>query len=188
MAWGSFPIVGNAKLQVLSEKMARTGFIASARGDDDMLPGTGEEKLVVRWKTHGKDDRSMASSIAASSSSSTSSTGTNKNGTGINRSLSLLLGGDKPIFNLSTDQEFNGLFVFSFDAEGRIANHTIEHADENSPMEKTSRVVTLTDWLLGRVGRGRIKEEEGLIPGLAFTGHDRTDLKVRSKGKSESNH
>ncbi|KAL9616096.1 MAG: hypothetical protein Q9160_008996 [Pyrenula sp. 1 TL-2023] len=180
VAWGSFPIVGNAKLRILSEKIARTGFMASPKGDDGVLPGIGEEKLIVRWKTHGKEDRSTASSIAASSS--TRSIGSTKNG--INKSLSLLLGGDKPIFNLSTDQEFNGLFVFSFDDEGRVANHTIEHTDEDRGMDRTSRVVTLADWLLGRVGRGRIKEEGGLLPGLAFTGHDRTDFPCKEKSKS----
>jgi hypothetical protein len=78
-----------------------------------------------------------------------------------------LLGGDKPIFNLNKGDEFSGMFIFSFDSKGRIATHTIEHADENNVFDKTSKVVTLTDWLLGKAkwGRGR---EEGLVPGLAM--------------------
>lgn len=175
VAWGSFPIVGNAKLQILSETMARTGFISKPRDEYSSLSGIGEEKLVVRWKTRGKDDKSTTSSTTMASSSSSQGV-SSKNGTGINRSLSLLLGGDKPIFTLSADNEFTGLFVFTFDGEGRVADHTIEHADEGSGTDRTSRVVTLADWLLGRVGRGRSKEEEQLIPGLAFTGHDRAKL------------
>lgn len=48
------------------------------------------------------------------------------------------------------DEEFCGKFIFEFDEEGRIITHTIEHAEENGDLEKTSRVVSVTDWLLGR--------------------------------------
>ncbi len=58
------------------------------------------------------------------------------------------------------------MFIFTFDPEGRIATHTIEHADENNGVDRTARVVTLTDWLLGRA-KWRRKEEE-MIPGLAM--------------------
>ena len=61
------------------------------------------------------------------------------------------LGGD-----VRDDEEFTGLFIFEFDELGRIITHTIEHADESRNWERTSRVVTVTDWLLGRMnGRGR---------------------------------
>ncbi len=55
------------------------------------------------------------------------------------------LGGDA-----RDDEEFCGKFVFEFDEEGRIITHTIEHAEENGDLEKTSKVVSITDWLLGR--------------------------------------
>ena len=163
MAWGCVPIVGNVKLQILSEKIVRTGFVNLPQDDD--RPDLGEEKLVVRWKTEKKNGNG-SSTNAAAHSSATAGTSSNGNG-GINRGLSALLGGDEPIFNLNKGDDFTGLFVFSFDSQGRIATHTIEHADENNGFDKTSKVVTLTDWLLGKAKWGRGKEEE-LVPGLAM--------------------
>lgn len=63
------------------------------------------------------------------------------------------LGGD-----VSDQEEFTGLFVFEFDEEGRVLKHTIEHAEEGSEGE-VGRVIGLTDWLLGRIGRKRIDGE-----------------------------
>ena len=131
--------------------------------------GYTEEKLVVRWKTVSNSDTpSTATSSWAASSDSTAPSIPNGNGNGgLNRSLSKLLGGDKPIFSLGADSEFSGLFIFSFDKDGKIASHTIEHADENHGCDKTSRVVTLTDWLLGKA-RARKSDQEELVPGLAM--------------------
>jgi hypothetical protein len=61
-------------------------------------------------------------------------------------------------------EEFTGLFMFEFDEEGRIINHTIEHTDEGRHWEKTAKVISVTDWLLGRAWGRR---EEG-SPSLAF--------------------
>ncbi len=132
---------------------------------DEDKPDLGEEKLVVRWKTVKKNGNGSSTNSAAYSSAVAGST-RHGNG-GINRGLSALLGGDKPIFNLNKGDDFTGLFVFSFDSKGRIATHTIEHADENTGFDKTSKVVTLTDWLLGKAKWGRGREEE-LVPGLAM--------------------
>jgi len=69
------------------------------------------------------------------------------------------LGGDA-----RDDEEFCGLFIFEFDEEGRIITHTIEHAEERGNWDKTSRVVSVTDWLLGRMnGRGQ------KVPELAWS-------------------
>ena len=149
VAWGCVPIVGNVKLQVVSEKVVRTGSVPALLEED--RSDLGEEKLVVRWRTEKKDNGAES----------------NANGRGINRGLSALLGGDKPIFGLNQGDDFTGIFIFSFDLEGRIASHTIEHADENNGFDKTSKVVTLTDWLLGKAKWGRAKGEE-LVPGLAM--------------------
>jgi Mitochondrial protein up-regulated during meiosis len=154
--------VGNVKLQILSEKIVRTGFISQPQLDDNTRSGLGEEKLVVRWKTEKKGNGTASNSTAAS----TAATGNANSIGGINRGLSTLLGGDKPIFSLNKGDEFSGMFIFTFDSEGRIATHTIEHADESNGTDKTSRVVTLTDWLLGRA-KWRKKQEE-MIPGLAM--------------------
>ena len=160
MAWGCVPIVGNVKLQIMSEKIVRTGFEyvipSEASGGERNLSA---EKLVVRWKTEPKANGNDSSSAEAAASSTTEGS--------INRGLSKLLGNDKPIFNLNKGDDFTGLFIFTFDAKGRIASHTIEHSDENNGYDKTSKVVTLTDWLLEKVKWGRNKEQE-LIPGLAM--------------------
>ena len=46
-------------------------------------------------------------------------------------------------------KEFIGMFIFEFDAEGRILAHTIENMVDGNDTEKVSKVVGLTDWLLG---------------------------------------
>jgi len=161
VAWGCVPLVGNVKLQIISEKIVHTGFAATPHNNDDP-PDLGEEKLVVRWKTEKKAGNGTPSGGESAQSRSSAI----ENG-GVNRGLSKLLGGDKPIFNLNKGDDFSGLFIFSFDSKGRIATHTIEHADENSGFDKTSTVVTLTDWLLGKAKWGRGKEDD-LMPGLAM--------------------
>lgn len=142
LAWGSVPVVGNVKLDILSEKIVRSGYISPATCNH------GEEKLVVKWQTTKTNN---SSSLAASSASD-----------GTNRGLSTLLGGER-LFNLQGNA-FTGLFVFSFDEEGRIADLTIEHADEAGGFDKTSKVVTLADWLLGKA---RWMGREEVQPGLA---------------------
>ncbi|KIW44221.1 uncharacterized protein PV06_05248 [Exophiala oligosperma] len=168
VAWGCVPIVGNVKLKIISEKIVRTGYTyAIPQGDDDPAD-LSAEKLVVRWKTEPKQNGHTAAAASDLSASSAAQGNETSNG-GVNRGLSKLLGGDKPIFNLSNDDDFAGLFIFTFDSEGRIASHTIEHADEDSSFDKTSKVVTLTDWLLGKARWNRAKEkEEDLVPGLAM--------------------
>ena len=151
------PLVGNTKLDILSEKIVRTGFGAELQAESTEI--LGEEKLVVRWQTKRNGTTPTAEASTAASSSNPDAS----NGRGINRGLSALLGGDKPIFNINGSDSFSGLFIFSFDHEGRIAQHTIEHADENNGFDKTSRVVTLADWLPGKsqMGKGRERADTG---------------------------
>ncbi|KAF1979138.1 hypothetical protein BU23DRAFT_497094 [Bimuria novae-zelandiae CBS 107.79] len=63
-----------------------------------------------------------------------------------------------------TDEKFSGLFIFEFDEEGRVAKHTIEHMEENGQWDKTAKVISVTDWLLGRAW-GRREEAQ---PSLAY--------------------
>ncbi|KIW28962.1 uncharacterized protein PV07_04813 [Cladophialophora immunda] len=158
VAWGCVPIVGNVKLRIISEKIVRTGFSYATPPSEDEQD-LSAEKLVVRWKTEPKTNGNGNGSPEAAASTTTDSN--------INRGLSKLLGGDKPIFNLNKGDDFTGLFIFTFDSKGRIASHTIEHAEESNGFDKTSKVVTLTDWLLGKAKWGRNKEQE-LVPGLAM--------------------
>lgn len=77
-----------------------------------------------------------------------------------------------PMNNGKREGEFCGLFIFEFDEDGRIATHTIEHAEEGGSAERASRVVNLTDWLIGRARGGRER-----IPELAWVveGHKRRE-------------
>lgn len=159
VAWGCVPVVGNVKLDIVSEKIVRSGFI-SAPSHVEESDNLSEEKLVVRWRTQSKGNGSATQSATANSSAV-------ENG-GINRGLSTLLGGDRPLFGKDAGSDtFTGLFVFSFDSKGRIANHTIEHADEAGGFDKTSRMVTLTDWLLGKARWRGLSDEGAPVPGLA---------------------
>lgn len=63
------------------------------------------------------------------------------------------------------NEEFCGLFIFEFDEEGRILTHIIEHAEESGSWDKASKVVSVTDWLLGKAKR---KDEKELPPGLVL--------------------
>jgi len=141
----------------------------------------GDEKLVVRWRTDSGGSSSTANSAPTARDASTTEgaapTTENKNPknsgvpssplSGTNRRLSSLLGGDSPIFKVGTEEQFTGLFIFSFDEEGRIASHTIEHADKANGWDRTARVVSLTDWLLGKA-KWASREQPGAEPALAM--------------------
>lgn len=133
VAWGRLPVVGNVKIHILSERMIRNG------GSSDSNLSYRTEKLIVKWKTCGKQpNRTKSDTQMAQVRSS---------------------GHDED------ESEFCGLFIFEFDEEGRIVTHTIEHVEEGGNWErKTSRVISVTDWLLGRAW-GK-KEDD--IPGLAL--------------------
>lgn len=167
VAWSSVPLVGNVKLQILSERIVRAGTVPdphlNAHGNSQGGNGDcGDERLVVRWRTertHSSNTPFPSSTLGSGSSSrserpdtgagnAVGSDGESKTGT--NKGLSVLLGGDAPIFKLSRDDEFTGLFIFSFDEEGRVLTQTIEHAEDASGWERTAKFVTLTDWLIGK--------------------------------------
>lgn len=162
VAWGTVPFVGNVKLKVISERMARTGYTSSlpemdaTTKDDD----SGEEKLVVRWITEAKPATNGATTTTAAPAAASSASAAENT----NASLSTLLGGSQPL-TTNNDKQFSGLFIFTFDGKGRIASHTIEHADEDNGYDRTSRVVTVADWLLGKARGGRKEGEiHGLVP------------------------
>ncbi|KAJ5710671.1 hypothetical protein N7488_004827 [Penicillium malachiteum] len=177
VAWSSVPLVGNVKLQILSERIVRAGTVLDTEhGDNDC----GDERLVVRWKTeartdsrpfhdsqHTKSENTNTKSTPTEGSSEKShlSSSSSKNST--NKGLSVLLGGEEPIFKLSKEEQFTGLFIFSFDEEGRILTHTIEHSDEADGWDRTAKFVTLTDWLIGKA-RGSLDPVPS--PGLAMSG------------------
>ncbi|KIV92698.1 hypothetical protein PV10_03970 [Exophiala mesophila] len=166
VAWGCVPIVGNVKLQILSEKIVRTGYAYAVPAEAVDESDLSEEKLVVRWKTEPK--ASGNGTGPQPPSESTASARSSSSTTQINSGLSKLLGGDSPILNINKSDSFSGLFIFTFDSRGRIASHTIEHADESNGFDKTNKVVTLTDWLLGKARWGNKEKDQDLVPGLAM--------------------
>ncbi|KAF7170931.1 hypothetical protein CNMCM5623_003383 [Aspergillus felis] len=171
VAWSSLPLVGNVKLQILSERIVRAGTVLDPDGCSESE--SGDERLVVRWRTEprreGHKDGS-AGAVSGSNKASSSPSSENLSHTsaknGVNKGLSVLLGGDAPIFKLSNEEQFTGLFIFSFDEEGRISSHTIEHADDADGWDRTAKFVTLTDWLIGKA-RGSLDPP---APGLAIQG------------------
>lgn len=147
MAWGRLPVVGNVKLVILSERMVRNGGSAISQDYRD-------EKLIVKWKTCTKAEEK---------------TGALYRGIGATEQLQKLtsfLSGEK------ANEEFCGLFIFEFDVDGRIAKHTIEHAEQGNNYDRMTRVVSVTDWLLGKAPWRRRDEA---IPGLAWCHIDATE-------------
>ncbi|KAI4742926.1 hypothetical protein E4T50_06703 [Aureobasidium sp. EXF-12298] len=141
VAWGRVPVVGNVKLTIISERMVR-------HGGNNANSTFRDEKLIVKWKTCGKARKKNSAGIYR--------------GIGANEQVERItdvLGG-----KARDDEEFCGLFIFEFDEQGRIVKHTIEHADEGSGSERTNRVVSVTDWLLGKVNGHRDEH----VPSLAW--------------------
>ncbi|RAL10744.1 uncharacterized protein BO97DRAFT_393676 [Aspergillus homomorphus CBS 101889] len=179
VAWSSLPLLGNVKLQIISERIVRAGTVLDparyARGEHD----GSDERLVVRWRTEPRSEhhRHHRPSFTSNphpifpsnpSPTSPSTSGPSSSKTGENKGLSVLLGGDAPIFKLSKEEQFTGLFIFSFDEEGRISSHTIEHADDACGWERTPKFVTLADWLIGKARESL--DPSPAEPGLAFQG------------------
>ncbi|CAP98426.1 hypothetical protein EN45_015000 [Penicillium chrysogenum] len=156
VAWSSVPLVGNVKLQILSERIVRAGTLLDPT-HHGAHHDCGDERLLVRWKTEPRtDSRPFHGPASPNTNSTNSQTAPSQNShlsastNGTNKGLSVLLGGEEPIFKLSKEEQFTGIFIFSFDEEGRILTHTIEHADEADGWDRTAKFVTLTDWLIGK--------------------------------------
>ena len=136
IAWNRVPLIGNVKLEILSERMTKEPLLlhcAAAR-----RAGAGDEQLVVRWRTIGKGGMSLPPSIGSSASG---------DGSAAPVGTSQAVGDPK---------EFTGLFIFEFDGEGRVLSHTIEHVAEGGDWTRSvgARFVGLTDWLLGGIKGG----------------------------------
>ena len=164
VAWGRVPLVGNVKLIILNDRVVKNGSGASCWMSSAQRAAVGNERLIVRWKSSGKTKGKSMGALYR--------------GLGASEQL------DKISEWLGTltrdDEEFCGLFIFEFDEEGRIITHTIEHADQSSNWDKTSRVVTLTDWLLGRMN-GKNKK----VPELAWSCSDNELMRRRFQRKRD---
>lgn len=99
------------------------------------------EKLIVKWETCGKSEKESGQVSDV-----------------VEKITSIVAGRRR------ANEEFTGLFLFEFDEQGRIVSHTIEHTEEGRHWDKTAKVISVTDWLLGRAWGRR---EEG-TPSLAY--------------------
>jgi len=139
------PVVGNVKLIILSERIMHGQGQMDSDSDSN---GEAKEKLIVRWKTCGKAKGDVTAQM---------------------KKMMAILGRNKT----EGEQDFHGLFIFEFDDEGRIASHTIEHVEEGNDWERTARLISVTDWLLGKAW-GKNGDE---VPGLAMC----ADRRMREK-------
>ncbi|CAK1362138.1 hypothetical protein CB0940_02573 [Cercospora beticola] len=151
VAWGRMPLIGNVKLDILAERMVQHGGTAVPLGQR-------EEKLIVKWKTCGK-------------TSHRDGTGGIYRGMGlaakdpVEKIRGFIAGtksGDRDARARDEPEEFRGIFIFEFDEEGRIRKHTIEHTEEGGDHDRMTRVVSVTDWLLGQFNGKRKHEEPAL--------------------------
>lgn len=144
------PVVGNVRLMILSERVVKNGAgPVTPHANGTTNGANGDEKLVVRWKTCGKSKGRGLDTLFRGLYG--------RDGTQVSTSkMPEVLGND------AEKGEFSGLFIFEFDGEGRLASHTIEHAQQGGNWEKMTRVVNVTDWLLGRAGWGRKEPEFAL--------------------------
>lgn len=152
MAWGRVPVVGNIKLEVLSERMVKNGAgsdTAAGYSSSKGPSGPQGEKLIVRWRTCGKTKGRGRGGLYRG-------IGGGKDGQ-VDK-ITEFLGGHEE----RDDMEFTGLFIFEFDEEGRVARHTIEHAQHGDAanFERMTRVVSVTDWLLGLARNRGVREPE----------------------------
>lgn len=140
LAWNRVPIIGNVKLEILSERMISSPYYSSPKRSEAY-----GEQLVVKWRT--ADNRSKPPEPSVTEEGE--------------QKLDDTLRGSQSIGEKKT---FTGLFIFEFDKDGRIISHTIERVDEHGEWEKGvgARFVGLTDWLLGGI-KGRT---EGGAPAL----------------------
>ncbi|KAK4580227.1 hypothetical protein LTR86_000430 [Recurvomyces mirabilis] len=181
VAWGRVPLVGNVKLTILSERMVRNGGSSVPLASRD-------EKLVVKWKTCGKTrHRDPTGGVYKDSSTHTKDpmdkirhfiTGATSNSAAEHEGMARKAQAEE-------EQEFCGIFVFEFDEKGRIVKHTIEHTDEGGHWDHMTRVVSVTDWLIGRIN-GRGKEQ---VPELAWCEERPTGARQNLQGlKNASSH
>lgn len=159
-AWGRVPVVGNVRLVILSERMVRNGGTSTPANFRN-------EKLVVRWKTCGK---TRGKGMGAFYRGISGSEQVDK--------ITEFLGGDA-----RDDEEFCGLFVFEFDEEGRIVRHTIEHAEEGGNWDKMARVISVTDWLLGKAWGKKSEQVPELALGYCET--DQRDRRIRARRQDQ---
>lgn len=127
LAWNHLPIIGDVRLEILSERMVK---------EQGRRSGSGAEQLVVRWRTTGASRIGWRLPF---------------------RELFQAEAPPGEQQATAAAHGFTGLFIFEFDGEGRVLSHTIEHVQSGGDWERGvgAKVVGLTDWLLGGMRGGR---------------------------------
>ncbi|KAK6071309.1 hypothetical protein SCUP515_07920 [Seiridium cupressi] len=150
IAWNRVPIIGNLKIEILSERMTTEPLQFSPQ-----RTGAYPEQLVVKWRTAGKSKENPALTEQGE------------------QKLDEVLSGAQ---RKDSKKEFTGLFIFEFDKDGKIISHTIEHVDQSGEWDSGvgAKVVHLTDWLLGEI-RGR--QPQAPCPMFETTDDDRRGLR-----------
>lgn len=160
VAWGRVPLVGNVRLTILSERMVRHG-------------GASDEKLIVKWKTCGRTTHRDGTGGVYRGGVTSTSRGSTKLRDPVDKIKEFIAGARTSRANTTSggataspttepphqqnlsssssgeEEPFCGIFIFEFDERGRIAKHIIEHTDEAGHRDHRTRVVSVTDWLLG---------------------------------------
>lgn len=152
MAWNRVPIIGNVKLEILSERMVSQPYYTSPKRSEAY-----GEQLVVKWRTADSKPKDFTPNIKEDGE----------------QKLDDALRGTQGI---GEKKAFTGLFIFEFDKEARVISHTIEHVDEHGDWERGlgAKVVGLTDWLLGGI-KGRT---DGGAPALCgVVGKERKNIR-----------
>lgn len=152
LAWNRVPIIGNVRLEILSERMVSQPSYSSPKRSEAY-----GEQLIVKWRTADSKAKCPEPTVTEEGE----------------RKLDDTLRGTQ---SAGEKKAFTGLFIFEFDKDGRIISHTIERVDGEGDWDKGvgARVVGLTDWLLGGI-KGRT---EGGAPALCrITGKGTKDVR-----------
>ncbi|KAI7538409.1 hypothetical protein KC331_g10378 [Hortaea werneckii] len=160
VAWGRVPLVGNVQLTILSERMVRN------TSNHPIPTGHRDERLIVKWKTSGKTrHRDGTGGVYQNPSHAKRDP--------VDRIKEFIVGSSvdeaatKKKLEGQDEAEFTGIFIFEFDEGGRVVRHTIEHTEEGGDCGGMTRVVSVTDWLLGRFNGKNGQEVGGGMPELA---------------------
>ncbi|KAK3304352.1 uncharacterized protein B0T15DRAFT_238168 [Chaetomium strumarium] len=177
IAWNRVPLVGNVRLEILSERMVDHPIYPTLPGGR-RPEGACSEQLIVRWRTVGGGGSRIVKGLLSfvgngngrgkgngqgegpkgvvAGSGIQGKDGEEKEGGSVKSEaggteVKAPVGMAQPAG--TSNKEFTGLFIFDFDGEGRILSHTIEHVQEGGQWEKGvgAKVVGLTDWLLGGI-------------------------------------
>ncbi|KAK4644755.1 hypothetical protein QC762_307685 [Podospora pseudocomata] len=176
IAWNRLPLVGNVRLEILSERMIKDPHYSSPAFRQTRPKDAFGEQLIVRWRTTGGKQKLGKAKGEKNGWLPWEKDDGGKQG-GVDTEYKAPVGTAQGV---GSGKEFTGLFIFDFDTEGRIISHTIEHVEQGGQWERGvgAKVVGLTDWLLGGFRGG-----DGGAPCPAFAGNRGGCFEGSGKGR-----